>query len=224
MTDIDALCDALVSSNVDAIAALIRQIEARGVSPDACYLDYIGAAARRMGERWVDDCATFMEVTLAGGRLVSMLRELAFSFGGPEITPLPGHTILISNVPGEAHHLGAAIAAEYFRRARWRVVLLDGADRQEIRACLAAEKFAVVGVSAGSRRMVPTLAETVRDVRRICPDAVVCVGGHILALEPEIVRTTGADHAGADPAMLAVLLRRHIPLPTLGPEFHHVEV
>lgn len=76
---IDALCDALVSSNPNAAWQFITELQARGVSPDSLFQDYIAMAARRMGERWVDDCASFMDVTLAGGRLFSLIRSLALS-------------------------------------------------------------------------------------------------------------------------------------------------
>lgn len=220
---IDALCDALISTEPDAALQLIRQVEAEGASPDTLCLDYIAAAARRMGERWVADCASFLDVTMAGGRLMGLVRDLAISFVGPEEAPLPGHAILIATVPGETHSLGAAIAAECFRRAQWDVTLLDGADADEIVAHVASGQFPVVGLSAGSRRMVPVLAETVRAVRRADPEAVICIGGPILTLEPEIVRTVGADHAAADPSAICVLLRRQIACQSLGAGFQHAE-
>lgn len=221
---VDMLCDALLSTEQDAAIRMLRDIAVEGVSPDALYLDYIAAAARRMGERWTADCSSFLDVTLAGGRLTGLVRDLALDFGGPEQQALPGHSILIATVPGETHSLGATIAAECFRRARWDVTLLDGAGADESAAQVAKRRFPVVGFSAGGRRMVPVLAETVRVVRRIDPDAVICVGGPILALEPEIVRTVGADHAAADPSILCVLLRRQIACHTLGTGFRHAEI
>ena len=219
---VDALCDALISSDHDAAVQLVRSAEAEGLSPDALCMDYIAAAARRMGERWVADCASFLDVTLAGGRLLSLVRDLAPAFGGAEQSPLPGHAILIATVPGETHNLGAAIAAECFRRARWDVTLLDGAGTDEITGLVGTGRFPVVGLSAGARRMVPVLAETVRAVRRINPDVVICVGGPILALEPEIVRTVGADHAAAEPTALSVMLHRQIECQALLAGSRHV--
>ncbi|MEM1298377.1 MAG: cobalamin B12-binding domain-containing protein [Pseudomonadota bacterium] len=215
-SEIEALCDALMGHDPDAAARLVRQADAEGVSPDSLYLDYIGTAARRMGERWLADCASFLEVSLAGGRLMTIIRDLGLRFGGPEAEPLPGHSIVVSTVPGETHALGAAIAAEYFRRSRWQVTLLDGADWNGIAEALVRERPAVLGLSAGSRRMVPVLAETVRAARRAHPDMIIVVGGPILALEPEIIRTVGADYGAEDPAMLSVKLRRHISVTTLG--------
>lgn len=213
---VDALCDALMGHDPDAAARIVRDAEIDGVSPDTLYLDYIAAAARRMGERWLADCASFLDVSVAGGRLMTIVRDLAVQFGGPEAEPLPGHSMVISTVPGETHALGAAIAAEYFRRSRWHVTLLDGADWPDIAYALRRERPAVLGLAAGSRRMVPVLAETVRAVRSTYPDMIIVVGGPILALEPEIVRTVGADHGAENPALLTVKLRRHISVTTLG--------
>lgn len=209
-SQIDALCDALMSEDAASARRLIRAVQGSGVSADALYLDYIAAAARRMGDRWVADCSSFVDVTLAGGRLFSLVRDLAPAFTQVEQAPLKGHRILIAPVPGETHSLGSAIAAEYFRRSRWDVTLMNGASMLEIQDAMGARRFPVVGLSAGSRRMLDPLHDTVRAVRAAHPDAVICIGGHILDLEPDVASMVDADYAGADSGALAILLRRRV--------------
>ena len=207
---VDQLCDALLATTPAAAIDLVRGIKAEGISRDALCLDYIAEAARRMGERWAEDSASFLDVTLASGRLVTMVRDLAVTFNDPEPAPLPGHRVLISTVPGETHNLGAIIAAECFRRNRWQVDLLDGANPSEIKAALNACTYPVLGLSAGSRRMLPVLTETVRLAHMISPKTIVCVGGPILEIEPDVISLVDADHSAEDPAFLSVLLQRQL--------------
>lgn len=209
-SQIDALCDALISEDAASARRLIRSVQASGVSADALYLDYIAAAARRMGDRWVADCSSFVDVTLAGGRLFSLVRDLAPAFTQVEQGPLRGHRILIAPIPGETHSLGSAIAAEYFRRSRWDVTLMSGASLLEIQNTVGAKRFPVVGLSAGSRRMMEPLYDTVRAVRAAHPEAVICIGGHILELEPEVASMVDADYSVADSGALSILLRRRV--------------
>lgn len=218
---VDMLCDALISCDADAAVRLLR--DADGGSSSLLGLDYIAAAARRMGERWVEDCASFLDVTLASGRLTGLVRDLYDGFGAPEPTPLPGAEILITTVPGETHALGASIAAEVFRRGGWDVMLLDGAEMPDIAAQVSARDFPVVGLSAGARRAMPALAATVRTIRRIRPGTLICVGGAILTLEPDVIRIVGADHATIDPGAAAVMLHRHVACPPVGTGLRHVE-
>lgn len=207
---IDALCDALISSDPGKARQFVSNLQAGGVSPNALYLDYIAAAARRMGERWASDCASFLDVSIAAGRLCSLVRDLAPAFVEAEQMPSPAHSILITTVPGDTHSLGAAIAAEYFRHAGWDVATMDGATLAEIEDTVREQHFAVVGLSAGSRCALGPLAATVAAVKTAHADAIICVGGKILELEPDVITKVDADYGGADAASLALILRRQV--------------
>lgn len=220
---LDAFCDALVSADAEAAARVLMALEADGSGPGVRSLDYIIGAARRMGERWSNDSASFLDVTQASGRLLGLVRDLSDQYDSLPADPVPGQEILIATVPGETHSLGANIAAEVFRRGRWDVTLLDGADASQIAASLAARDYPVVGLSAGSRRMIPVLGETVQLVRRVRANAVICVGGPILELEPEIVQMVRADRAGADPSVACLLFRGQASFPALGTGFRHAK-
>ena len=205
---IDRLCDALICDDPRTAADMIDAARQAGVSADAIYTDYISDAARRLGERWVADTASFFDVTLGLSRLHAILREIQPSFLGAETPALDGCTALLAPVPGETHMLGVTIAADYFRRAGWSVDLGTASGLDAIIAAAQRTPYAMLGLSASSRQMIGTLAETIVALRYACPQTAAVVGGYITELEPDIANIVGADASTGDAADAAVSMRR----------------
>lgn len=205
---IDFLCDALISDDPLKGAEIIEEAKRAGASPDAIYTKYISAAARRLGERWVADTASFFDVTLGLSRLHSVLREHRPSFLAHEAARVLGCRALLMPVPGETHVLGVTMAADYFRRAGWHVDLGSSTSLDCITSIARRGSYAMLGLSASCRQMIGSLTETIVALRFACPSAVIVVGGHITELEPDIAAMVGADSATRDVSTAAISMQR----------------
>jgi MerR family transcriptional regulator, light-induced transcriptional regulator len=118
-SEIDALCDALLSHDDEAGAEMVRTARMAGMPADVLYHAYIAEAARRMGQRWDRDEASAAEVILGAGRVYVILRELRTVFLAEHLVAPPGAEAIFASVPGEVHAIGATIAADTLRRKGW---------------------------------------------------------------------------------------------------------
>lgn len=187
------------SGFVDSIHRMIG----RGLSVESIYLDLLVPCAVRMGQRWVDDCSDFVAVTVAVGRLQSLLRQFSGDFCAEAQRTPAGRRILLSQPDDETHMFGLSVVAEFFRRDGWDVVGgvagtgIDPAQRAR------SEWFDVVGLSIGSELKLPWLSERIMAIRQAScnPDLVVMVGGPVFSADPSRAQQVGADlTAGADTA------------------------
>lgn len=208
--DIDAFCDALLDDDPATAAALIARLRAEGASPDTIYLGYVGGAARRFGERWIDDTATFMDVTLGLSRLHRVLHDLGPAFFTSQPSDPNGHEALLAPVPGETHVLGVVMATDFFRRQGWRVDMNTAPTLDTLRDAARTHSYDMIGLSASCRPMVEPLRETVGQLRIAAPGALIVIGGHITQLEPDIAGTVGADCTAGDAPAASVELQRAV--------------
>jgi methanogenic corrinoid protein MtbC1 len=210
LADIEAFCDALVDDDPRVCRDFIAGVQARGASQDALYIGYLAGAARHLGRMWEDDCTSFCDVTLGSSRLIQLLRELGPSFlSGGDGADWRGHAAFLAAVPGEHHTLGVVMAADYMRRAGWRVEVELGADADHLARVVRGGRFDVVGLSAGARSRLPELRRLVPRLREAAePGAVVVVGGQIVELEPDVARQVGADASISDALSIDRVLRR----------------
>jgi len=207
--DLERFCDLLVAPGPCRLSDILDEMCATGVSVDVLYEDYIAGAARELGRRWVDDRLTFIDVSLGVGRLHALVRDLGAAFFPGEPMPMAGCRALMAPVPGESHVLGITMAADHFRRAGWTVDLMTEPTVADLMARARASEPAVIGLSAGFRQMVEPLGDLVASLRAARPDALICVGGHIVELEPNLSAVVGADRTTTDaPAVAASLCRR----------------
>ncbi|WP_247651200.1 hypothetical protein [Roseovarius autotrophicus] len=72
---VDRFCEALMSEAETSHHSVISALMAGGVSSQRFYQDYVPAAAHRLGEMWIADRASFIEVTLAASRLQALFRS-----------------------------------------------------------------------------------------------------------------------------------------------------
>jgi methanogenic corrinoid protein MtbC1 len=208
--DLDELCNALIAEDARQAPRIIATLQDLGVSPDRLYLDYVAGAALRLGEQWVDDTVSFVDVTIALSRLHKILRDLGPAFFSAQPAEVSGIEALFATTPGETHLLGVVMATDFFRRHGWSVDVDTTAEKATLLAAAARKRYAVIGLSASSRRMIEPLRSIIRDLRAISNSAVIVIGGHINELEPEIAKMTGADVSVVDAASAARSLEKMI--------------
>ena len=195
-SEIDALCDALVSFDEMAGADMVRSARLGGMPADVLYHAYIAEAARRLGQRWDRDEATSAQVILGAGRVYAILRELRTVFLAEHLIAPPGAEAIIASVPGEVHGIGATIAADTLRRRGWDITLLLGLGHSALVEEIARLKPTMIGISMAQSSMTFAVARLIVALRVRCPQVWVMVGGSVVTDDPDVARIVDAD-AGA---------------------------
>ncbi len=182
--------------------AYVDAIRSRGVPIPSIYLNLLAPAARRLGLLWERDECDFMQVTVGLGRLHQMLQRL--SLADPEPPPIEvrgnGRRALLATAPGEQHAFGLLMVTQFFRQSGWEVWNEFPESSQELVGCVRQHSFALIGLSAGTRQRIESLALTIRQLRRasLNPGVCVMVGGPLLVQHPELASRVGADATAPD--------------------------
>lgn len=215
--DIDALCDALVSPREEAAADLVLEARLGGMSVDMVYLGYLAASARRLGERWDEDRTTSAQMTIAAGRIYAIMRGLRQAFASDQYPKAGAARAMFASTPGETHTLGVTMAADFFRRRGWQIDLCTGLGHHELLSAAEGVAYPIIGVSAGSERMVFPLARLIVALRITSPAAWIMVSGKIIDLVPDILTLVDADGVATDAeTALTQMLTRIEPVQEQG--------
>ena len=104
---------------------------ARQPAPMAGKLAFLEAVARSLGDDWSRDARSFLDVTIAMGRLQLMLRQIVHANAAHGERPERG-SALITVPPAEDHHFAQCLIDELFRAEGWVTDLFWPADRTAI--------------------------------------------------------------------------------------------
>jgi MerR family transcriptional regulator, light-induced transcriptional regulator len=209
-SEIEALCDALVSPREDAAADLVLQARLRGMSIDMVYLGYLATAARLLGERWDQDRTTSAQMTIAAGRMYAIMRGLRQAFASDQYMKPDQLRAMFVSTPGETHTLGVTMAADYFRRRGWQIDLRTGMTHRELLSSAEREVYPIIGVSASSERMVFPLARLIVALRISNPAAWIMISGKILDIVPDVLTMVDADGAAEDAEAALSQMMAHV--------------
>jgi methanogenic corrinoid protein MtbC1 len=200
--DAAELARLLLVYDIEIPMAYVDAIRSRGVPVQSIYLNLLAPAARRLGLLWERDECDFLQVTVGLGRLHQLLQRL--SLADPEPPPVEvrgsGRRALLATAPGEQHAFGILMVTQFFRQSGWEVWNEFPESSQQLVGCVRQHSFALVGLSAGTRSRVETLATTIRQLRRasLNPGICVMVGGPLLVQQPELATRVGADATALD--------------------------
>ncbi len=189
------LCDQLMSDSETSHQAVLSQLMATGVSSEELYQHYIPAAARKLGQLWLNDEASFVDVTVGASRLQALFRARAGGGALDRSIPL-GQSVLMVVPQHEQHSLGAFVAADNMRRHGVWVHMGIGLNHAEIAELVATNRFSMIGLTAATWNSVVNATEIV-DYLRSNVEGVppIVIGGRAAAEKDKVVRRTGADHA-----------------------------
>ncbi|MCA0928523.1 cobalamin B12-binding domain-containing protein [Ruegeria profundi] len=173
-------------------------LEETGVSSSEIIDVCIPEAACRAGQAWVDDEASFANVTLASSRLYAICKALSETWEmRPRRTGQP--TILVVIAPGEQHMIGSVVAASQLRRMGCSVQLLGGATPKEAIACIKRGAFDAVLISCAGSQALDNAVHFITRIRsEIDQPPRLVIGG---AIEKQVKLTsvsTGADLVTSD--------------------------
>lgn len=195
---IERLCAALMSESETSHHSVISALVASGVTSEQVYHDYVPAAAQRLGEMWISDAASFVDVTLGAARLQALFRSAGEARGVPMLgRSIPmGQEILMVIPAFEQHSLGAFVAADTFRRHGVWVRMAISMESEELVELLRERRFSAVALSLATLKSVEKAGELIEylrmNVRSLPP---VMAGGRIVGESNAAVRRCGADIA-----------------------------
>jgi MerR family transcriptional regulator, light-induced transcriptional regulator len=206
-SEIDLLCAALLSGDDRAADQFILAARRDGVDTAAISRGYVAGAARKLGQMWDDDRISFIDVTLACGKLYGIIRGLRHVLAPQIIQGRETRPTLFALVPGETHTLGIEIATDHFRRDGWDVDMLMGLDHDAMVAEADLRHYEAIVLVANSDRMLESLTRLSLALRITQPLAHIIVAGGILDHHPDILRLVGAEAVMADLDSAIVILR-----------------
>lgn len=202
---------ALVVGPDDAAAGIfVQRLLERGISVESIYLDLLGPTAQELGAQWNDDECTFVDVTVALGRIQRVLRDLSQRFQSGIIGDEDnnGH-VLLTCLPGEQHTLGLIMVAEFLLRDRFRVLIGAPWSEADLLTQVRSDWFDVIGFSAGCESRLSQLKREVTRIRQVSrnPDVQILVGGQVFSLDAGLVKRVGADGWARDAREAPVVAR-----------------
>ncbi|MEJ6402401.1 cobalamin B12-binding domain-containing protein [Yoonia sp. 2307UL14-13] len=212
-SEISLLCTALLSTDEDAADRIILAARRDGVDVDDIYLGYVAGAARRLGEMWEEDEISFVEVTLASGRLYRIIRGLRHVLASTFSDGRDERPALFALVPGEDHTLGIEIATDLFRREGWDVDMSLGQTHDALLEQSEKRSYRAIVLVAHSDRMIEPLTRLVLALRISQPLAHIVVAGNILNHHADIQHVVGADAVMEDIETAVETLRAEMDRP-----------
>ena len=190
------LADLAVHSETRHLADLAELAMAEGVGFESLLMDVMAPAARILGERWEDDRADFIEVTLGLWRLQELVHELASRRCGSDYASvMPERRILCAVAPGDDHSFGSLLLEEMFRRGGWTCTGLRGASRSQLLRQVAEGWFEIIALTVSVERNSATLIDLVADLRAAScnPGVSIMVGGPVFNDHASLADEIGAD-------------------------------
>lgn len=197
---VERIAQKLLTASVEETRQLAHEILKSGDHP-AIMLEVLAPAARRLGQLWDTDDASFGAVVGALLRLHLVLRSLG---DDPTTGQHAGRTgsILLVTLPGDRHLFGATMVETFFREAGWTVAVLFGDEREKVLDVAMQDGVDMIGISLGRSDLGSELSSLIADLRAInrpTPLSII-VGGPALNAEPSLCETSGADGWAPDGA------------------------
>jgi methylmalonyl-CoA mutase cobalamin-binding subunit len=196
---VDRLLTAASSGDFASFETLKPELKRARVSATVLADHYIPEVARRLGEAWMQDCASFAQVTMGVSRLQAILREIGVQWAADASGTAVGPTLLLILPHGEQHSLGAMVLAGRLRRLGLSVCLRIAPEGAELVSLLAARRFDGALISIACEDKLETCRKLVETIRHASGGRIsVVVGGALLERCDTIVDLTGADAATND--------------------------
>lgn len=182
------------------LSAQLAALTDEGWSGEALLARLIEPTARAMGDAWLADECSEIDLTIG----LSMLQLAAHAVRS---TPHSGalrnsrFSILLATAPGEAHMLGTSMLADQLTDAGWRVEMAFPRTDAELIAQLRAAAPDAVDLTLSDalprHHALARLRTTIEESRKAAPAnlAVISVGGRLFSEAAATASSVGADYA-----------------------------
>jgi methanogenic corrinoid protein MtbC1 len=191
-----------------------------GESLQRIYLDLLAPIAGRLGEYWLEDRCTFIDLTLALSRLHWLLRELGRHNGEAVYRSSTKKRIYLAATPGEQHSFGLVMIEEFFLHAGWEMAYDHMTTNQSILQAIHTHDVDVVGLSIANVELLGPLQDLIAMAGKASSNrkARIMVGGRLFKDHPEIVDKISGATVVADGVNAVEFAENLIgPSPRSGP-------
>ncbi len=179
---------------------LVRGRGAAGEDAETLCRVLFEPAAHQLGDWWCEDVCSSFDITLALGRLQSLVRRFDVARPNLRRVAIEGRSILVSPPPLETHMLGATLLGGFFERAGWSVQAEFPADDPALMGLVSGHWFDALALTLSDvftrRNRLEALIQTIKDVRTASrnPRMAVIVGGRAFrGTADEAPERVGAD-------------------------------
>jgi MerR family transcriptional regulator, light-induced transcriptional regulator len=172
---VDAFCEVILGHDPAAPLRFLEEVLAPRVAKRNDLYEYIACASRELGEKWEADKVSYLQVTVAAGKLYALVRSVGSNGAETAHAGDRSKNALFASVPGEQHTLGVTIAAEVFRNAGWDIALMIDQSHEALIDRAAAIQPPVMGLSISNSNGLDRLARLVVSMRLTLPDTVIAV-------------------------------------------------
>lgn len=197
---VQAFSDLVLAAAVPGLIKYIDALRAEGLAIEAVMLQLMAPAARRLGDLWLDDKLSFLDVTAGLGRLQGVMRALGPDFDGDVPGQIHGKKILLAPASGEQHIFGLSVVAAFFRRAGWEVTFEPRIAFDDLLILVRAERFTAIGLSVAGDKFLPAFPAQVDALRRasLNENVTLLAGGPAFLLDPDLHKRVGVDAVACD--------------------------
>ena len=198
--DIDEFVHLLLTQDAAISCEYVKTLRADGIPLPTIYLDLLAPSARRLGEMWEHDEASFTDVTIGVCRMHQVLLDFSRCFEPLDKAQVSGRSALIVPAPGEQHTFGLFLVVEFLRRAGWHCWTGTPATMRDLHRIAKDEHFDVIGLSVSAERNLGRLTERIDRIRdfSVNPDVKILLGGFLFNDQPELAVEHGADGFAKD--------------------------
>lgn len=197
---ISRLVELALNADDLGLNGMIASFAEQGWTSSAILTLLIEPAARALGDAWLDDQCSELDLTIALSMLQLAGHAVRYNLSSQTIRNSQ-YRILLATAPGEPHMLGTTLLADQFVDAGWQVDLaFPGSEEALTNQMNAQHPDAVdIGLSDALPRhhAIAQLRSTIEHSRLVASEhpTVVSVGGRLFAEAAATAMSVGADHA-----------------------------
>lgn len=195
---VTAFANALLSARADIAEGFLDGLRRAGNADERLCLELLAPAAQHLGMLWEDDRCHFVDVTLALGRLQSMLNDLCSDSSNPLQTGGSPRRVLLLSLANDQHTFGVKMVGQFFQKHGWDV--WTATNGPGIVDMVQRDWFAVIGVALNSELRIDDARCLISRLRGASCNRSVgfLIGGPIVYRNPEIGLSVGADLVAQD--------------------------
>lgn len=193
------LVELALNADDHSLNAMIVGFTEQGWTSDAILSLLIEPAARALGDAWLDDHCSELDLTIGLSMLQLAGHAVRYSPSAQSIRN-SSYKILLATAPGEKHMLGTTLLADQFLAAGWQVDMAFPESEEALTNQMTVQHPDAVdiGLSEAMPRhhALDQLRTTIEHSRMIISEhpTVVSVGGRLFAEAAATVTPVGADH------------------------------
>lgn len=190
----------VLAASVPSLIHYIEDLRSAGLGIDAVLLQLLAPAARHLGDLWLADRLSFLDVTGGLGRLQGIMRALGPDLEGDGLGFVHGKKILLAPISGEQHIFGLSVVAAFFRRAGWDVTFEPRILFEDMLTLIRAQRFNAIGLSVATDKALASVNRQVDAIRNasLARNVTLLAGGAAFLLDPDLYKNVGVDAVARD--------------------------